>query len=422
MTSPTATASAPAAGATPPATDAAHWTEPGSAAYRHIVAALFLAGYSTFSLLHCVQPLLPAFADSFAVSPAVASLALSMSTGALAWAILLVGAFSERWSRKRTMTVSMFGAAALTLVAALAPGWHGLLAARMAVGIVLGGVPAVAMAYLAEEIHPRGLGFAMGLYVSGTSIGGMTGRVITGLAAEAWGWRAALGLTGLLGLLAAAGFVALLPASRNFRPRPPTGPGFHLKAWGAHLATPGLAPLYAIGLLVMGSFMAVYNYAGFRLMAPPYSLNQAHIGLIFLLYLTGTVASSAAGWLADRLGRGPVMIGAVLITLAGAGLTLLVPLAGFVAGIGVLTFGFFAVHALASGWVGRLARGNKGHASALYLLAYYLGASVMGSTGGWFWMHAGWAGVTGFVAAQLLPCLACALLLHAMAKRAAKAG
>ncbi|WP_085317816.1 MFS transporter [Derxia lacustris] len=393
------------------ATAAPHWTEPGSAGYRQIVAALFLAGYSTFSLLHCVQPLLPAFASTFGVSPAEASLALSLATGPLALSILLVGAASERWSRKRTMTVSMFGAAALDLLAAAMPGWHGLLAARMAVGIVLGGVPAVAMAYLAEEIHPRGLGFAMGLYVSGTSIGGMTGRVVTGLAAEAWGWRAALGLTGALGLLAAAGFVALLPASRNFRPRAATGAGFHLRAWAAHLATPGLLPLYGVGLLAMGGFMTVYNYAGFRLMAPPYSLTQAHIGLIFLLYLMGTLASSSAGWLADRLGRGPVLIGSVLIALTGLALTLALPLALLIAGIGVFTFGFFAVHALASGWVGRLARGNKGHASALYLLAYYLGASVMGSAGGWFWMRAEWPGVCGFVALLLLSLLGCALWL-----------
>jgi len=398
-----------------PAAAATQWTEPRSAAYRHIVAALFLAGYSTFSLLHCVQPLLPAFATTFGVSPAASSLALSLATGPLALSILLVGAMSERWSRKRTMTVSMFAAAALDLIASVAPGWTALLAARMAVGIVLGGVPAVAMAYLAEEIHPRGLGFAMGLYVGGTAFGGMMGRVVTGLAAEAWGWRVALAITGALGIAAAIGFVALLPPSRNFRPKPALGPAFHLKAWGAHLATPGLPALYAIGLLVMGAFMTVYNYAGFRLMAAPYALSQAHIGLIFLLYLMGSVASSSAGWLADRLGRGRVMVGSVLITFAGLALTLLAPLVGVIAGIGVFTFGFFSVHALASGWVGRIARGNKGHASALYLLAYYVGASVMGSVGGWFWLHAGWAGVTGFVAALLLPCLLLAFRLRAMA-------
>jgi len=151
----------------------------------------------------------------------------------------------------------------------------------------------------------------------------------------------------------------------------------------------------------MGGFVTLYNYAGFRLLAPPYALTQAQVGLIFTAYLLGTLASSGAGILADRLGRGPVLITGILIMLAGGGRNVAPSRAVISAGIAALTFGFFAAHAVASGWVGRMAEGNKAHAASLYLLAYYLGSSLMGSLGGAFWSAGGWPAVAGFVLALL---------------------
>lgn len=371
----------------------------GSAAYRRISAALFLAGFATFSLLYCVQPLLPAFAHDFHVSPAQSSLALSLSTGLLALAILGAGAVSEALGRRGLMFASICAAATLNIVAALVPDWHALLVARALEGLLLGGVPAVAMAYLAEEIHPKSLGLAMGLYVSGTAFGGMVGRVGTGVLTEWTSWRVGLGSVGVIGLLAALGFVALLPASRHFVRQPGLRAADHWQAWKAHLSDPGLPWLFLCGFLMMGAFVTVYNYAGFRLMAAPYGLSQAAISMVFLVYLFGIVASSSAGVLADKLGRSPVMTAGIVIAAAGLGLTLLSSLVGIIAGIVALTVGLFIAHSVASGWVGRRARSHKGHASSLYLLAYYLGSSVMGSVGGWFWAEGGWPAVATFAAA-----------------------
>jgi YNFM family putative membrane transporter len=63
------------------------------------------------------------------------------------------------------MFASICGAALLNLVSSVAPTWEVLLVVRSLEGLVLGGVPAVAMAYLSEEIPPDRLGRAMGLYV-----------------------------------------------------------------------------------------------------------------------------------------------------------------------------------------------------------------------------------------------------------------
>lgn len=294
------------------------------------------------------------------------------------------------------MFTSMCAAAALNILAALVPDWHALLLARALSGFMLGGVPAVAMAYLAEEIEPPGLGLAMGLYVGGTAFGGMMGRIGISVLTEWVGWRSALMGLGGLGLLAAIGFVSLLPASRNFVPRRGQAWSDHLAQWAGHLRQPGLARLFAIAGLLMGAFVTVYNYAGFRLVQPPYGLNQTQIGLIFAAYVFGIVSSAVAGALADRFGRWPVMVSGMACMMAGLLLTCLSPLSWVVTGIVGLTFGFFVAHAVASGWVGRLAVGSKGHASSLYLLSYYLGSSVMGSVGGWFWAHGGWGAVAGF--------------------------
>jgi len=192
------------------------YLERGSRAYWRASIALLFAGYATFSLLYCVQPLLPSFSSAFGVTPAQSSLTVSLSTAALAFSIFTAGFVSEGWSRHKLMTLSLTVSALLTIGVAIAPQWHQLLALRALEGLALGGVPAVAMAYLAEEVHPDGLGLAMGLYVGGTAIGGMAGRVITGVVADLFSWRVAIGTIGVLGILSMLAFRALLPPSRHF--------------------------------------------------------------------------------------------------------------------------------------------------------------------------------------------------------------
>lgn len=397
------------AGATAPVPPTGYLAR-GTPALRRAQWALFAAGFSTFSLLYCVQPLMPLFTHGFGVSPAQSSLVLSLCTGLLAVAIFLVGLFSQALPRKRVMALSLFASAVLGTAAAVAPDWHSLLLLRALQGLAMGGVPAVAMAYLAEEVEPDTLGFAMGLYISGSAFGGLSGRVITGLVSDHFGWRAALGTLGLLGIAAAVLFVWLLPASRRFAPQRARGwagvAGDVRAGIGAHLRNGPLCGLFALGGLLMGAFVTVYNYVGFRLLAPPFSLSQTFIGFIFVVYLVGIFASTYCGRLADRHGRGAMLAAGTALALAGLLLTLSDSLPVLIAGIVVFTFGFFAAHAVASGWVGQMARGYKALAASLYLLVYYVGSSVLGSLGGRFWTDAGWPGVAAMTGSLLALALA----------------
>ena len=397
------------------------YAEPGTTAYRRIAFALFLAGFTTFSLLYSVQPLLPLFAAEFHVGAAASALSLSLATGALAFAILCAGALSESMDRKRLMFASMAMAAVLNLIASVVPSWHAMLVARAIEGLVLGGVPAVAMAYLAEEIHPKGLGRAMGQYVGGTAFGGMMGRVGVSVLSDAFGWRPALFVVSLLGLAAAIGFWCLLPPSKHFVRRTGVKLSEHVAAWRGHLTHPMLPLLFAMGFLMMGMFVAVYNYAGFRLMRPPFSLSQRAIGLIFCAYLFGIAASATAGGLSDRFGRAPALLSGIGLAIAGVLLALATWLPAVILGIVLLTIGFFVAHSVSSAWVGALGGRSKGHAASLYLLAYYIGSSTLGAMGGWFWDHSGWGALAGYALVVLaIAALAASSLRHRAAAGSAR--
>ena len=258
--------------------DPTPFLERGSRAYWHAAIALLFAGYATFSLLYCVQPLLPEFTKAFGVSPAQSALSVSVTTASLAIAIFAAGFVSEGWSRHKLMTLSLTASSLLTIIVAFLPSWPALLFVRALEGLALGGVPAVAMAYLAEEVHPAGLGLAMGLYVGGTAIGGMAGRVISGILADVFSWRVAIGGIGVLGLLATVAFRWLLPPSRRFVPRSGMGFGHHRTALTGHLRNRGLPFLFLMGFVLMGAFVTIYNYVGYRLIGAPFHLNQTEIG------------------------------------------------------------------------------------------------------------------------------------------------
>jgi YNFM family putative membrane transporter len=399
--------------------EAAGKIQHGTPAFWRTNFALFAAGFATFALLYCVQPLMPLFSVDFGVSAAGASLALSLTTGLLAVSMLVAGGLSEAWGRKPIMVASLLLSALLTVICAVLPHWPTLLFVRALIGVALSGLPAVAMAYVGEEMHPRSLGHAMGLYVGGTGLGGMAGRLLTGVITDVWGWRSAVAVIGVLGLLSAAILWRFLPASRHFvrrelRLAPLAG------AFGTHLRDGVLPLLFVEGFLLMGSFVTVYNYVGYRLIAPPFALSQTEIGLIFAVYLFGVVSSTWVGSLSGKFGRRAVLPATLLLMLAGTAMTLSDRLWLIVAGVAVLTIGFFGTHSVASAWVGALARTSKAQASSLYLFAYYLGSSVVGSLGGVFWNLLGWSGVVCMTSGLLLLALAIALWLYLLPTRLPK--
>lgn len=365
--------------------------------------ALFAAGVATFALLYSTQALLPELARAFHVSAGQSTLSLSLATAALGAALLVTGPVSEMAGRTRLIHFSLIASAAVALACAFAPSWDALLVLRLAQGITLAGLPAVATAYLREETHPTAYARAAGLYIGGTALGGMTGRLITGAVAGAAGWRWALAAAALLGLVCAAVVLLALPPSRTFAPVPATARQLAAMTRRA-VSDPGLLALYAIGACSMGAFVATYNAMSFRLTSAPFQLSLGAAGLVFLVYPIGTLSSVTAGRLASRFPRRAVVPAGCLITVAGVLLTLPGSLPAIVLGLAVMTAGFFVVHGVASGWVPARAHAGgvaPGQAASLYLFAYYLGSSVFGSLAGHAWTLGGWPAVTALTLALL---------------------
>lgn len=368
----------------------------GTPAFKHANLALFAGGFSTFAILWGTQPLLPDIASEFDVSPATSSLSQSSTTIALAISLLIAGSLSDVYGRKSVMTFSLLASSILAVSTGFASSFPMLIIGRVLLGITLAGLPAVAMAYLGEEIEAKSLGMAMGLYISGNSIGGMSGRIISGVLTDHFNWHVALMGVGIISLLSTVIFLALIPPSAHFKPQT-----FQLKSLTGSLFSqfkvPGLTYLFTIGFLLMGGFVSLYNYIGFELIAPPYSLSQTVVGFIFIVYIVGTFSSTWMGMLADQHGKKRILPLSLIIMLSGVFITLHPNVWVKIIGIAIFTYGFFAGHSIASSWVGRLAIHDKAQASALYLSAYYAGSSVGGTVSGSFYHHFEWSGVVWMI-------------------------
>ena len=382
----------------------------GAECSARINRAMLCAGFSAFALLYCVQPLMPELARQFTLTPAQSSWSLSVSTLALAVSLVLGGALSDRIGRKALMASALVAAAGLTALSALAQNFTQLLVLRALAGFALGGVPAVAMAYLGEEVDGPSLGLAMGIYIGGTAFGGTFGRIAASIISDHLSWRIAMWAMGAAGLAAAYEFWRSLPPPRivaDVEQQSALATGTL-----AHMRDPGLRWLFVFAFLLMGVFVSVYNYISYRLLAAPYGLGQSMVGAVSVFYLLGIPGAMWAGRLADRIGRRHVLWMVAALMLAGLLLTLASSLTVILAGMALLTFGFFASHSVASSWVARRAKAPRALASALYLFFYYLGSSAIAPIAGWTWTRAGWPGVVGLLSVALGLALAIALHLR----------
>ncbi|MGW2420099.1 MFS transporter [Streptomyces sp. NPDC001709] len=365
---------------------------PGTRAYRRATTALFAAGVAVFLLLYVTQGLLPEISAELRISPAEASLTVSATTAAIAVALLPLSALSEKYGRTRVMTASVFTATVIGLALPFVTDIRAFVALRALQGVAVAGLPATAMAYLAEEVSAPALSSAIGLYLAGNSIGGMSSRFVAGLVAQWTDWRVSLGVLGALALLCAAVFRLTVPPAANFRPAPVNPAAVARSALG-HLRTPLLLRLYLLGALFMAVFGAVFTVLGYRLSAAPFGLPEGVIGAFFLIYLVGTVTSTYVGRLAERFGRRTVLYAGIAVASAGVVVTVLDSIAAIVVGLVLVTFGFFTGHVIASSSVSGTATTGRAQASALYLTIYYIGNSVGGTLAASVYHGAGWPGV-----------------------------
>ncbi|MDW4412484.1 MFS transporter [Staphylococcus saprophyticus] len=378
-----------------------NYVKKGSQAYIKIIVALFISGFTIFSILYSVQPLIPHFTNAFNVSETVASLALSAATITLAIAMLFFGALSEVLGRKPIMIFSVISVSLLALVQPFILDFNTFLIVRLIQGICLAGLPSIAMAYIGEEISSHNLPEAMGIYISGNAFGGAFGRIFTGFISSIYGYQTGLISIGIISVIAAILFTFLLPASNHFEKQ-----RFSVKAllvsYSKHLKNIRLLKPFMIGFLLLGCNIAAFNYIGFVLADEPYHLHDSVISFVYLLFLIGMISSILNAKLRAQLGTLNALKFSILLLIFGIWITLLPPLPFKILGLAFSVYAFFSGHAIASAVVTSRAEDHKTQASSLYLLFYYMGSSVGGTLAGIFYGAIQWPGVVLMITAFMI--------------------
>lgn len=389
--------------------------EQRTAAFYAATFALCLAGVVVFSNLHLIQPLLPALSRQFNLTPLQTSWSYTISTLCLGLSLLVYASLSDAWGRKKILLLTLSGMTLSTLALTQVDSFQSLLFWRAVQGFCMGGLPAVAIAYMGEEYTKPALLVAVGYYISANSIGGISGRLIAGWLADLGHWQWVFWPMTLLSALSCYMVWRFLPSSTQFKPQP-----FRLKQAlldsGYHLRQPLLWLTYLIGGLNFFIFLNQYTYISFVLADAPYHLSSSWIGLLFVTYFTGTIGSALSGNIGIRLSPALGIALGIVIMMLGTLVTLSQQLEFIVTGFFISAFGFFLCHSLASSWVNHNATKAKASASALYLVFYYLGASTGSLYLQPFWQWQNW---TGVVIASLLiytATLFCSLVLWRLAK------
>lgn len=357
--------------------------------------ALFVTGCATFVNLYVTQPLLPQFREIFHASELMVSLTVSAPVLAVALAAPLVGLLADALGRKRVIVAAMLGLFLPTLLAATATDLHQLIFWRFLQGLFIPGIIAVAMAYISEE-SPRGtVGSTMATYVTGTVVGGFSGRFIAGLCATHYDWRVTFIVIGAITLAGSLATWWLLPRSMKFVRQ--IGTTASLASLRLHLKNPQLLATYAIGFNVLFCQVGSFTYINFYLADKPFLLGPAALGAIFTVYLIGAVITPVSGVILDRIGYRRTLRIAVGIIIAGILLTLIRSLPVIIAGLTLASTGVFACQAAASSYVGKAAGRARSSAAGLYVAFYYCGGGFGSILPGLFWSQAGWVGCVAFI-------------------------
>ena len=371
---------------------------PQSPMYRKVILAMVGAGLASFNALYCTQALLPVLSEDLHVTPATASLTVSATTGMLGLSIIPASIISERFGRKRVIMLSALSATLLGLLP-LSMSVGMLITLRGLQGIAVAGVPATAMAYLSEEIHPKHVPQVMGLYVAGTSVGGLSGRVIPSGVLEFASWRWALAATVAVAIIFAFITSWALPDQQRFQPKRLTFRS-EFSAIAQHVKNPRLSALFTLAFLFMGAFVSLYDYVGYRLTGH-FGLSEGVAGAIFFLYLSGTWSATQAGTMIHKFGQARVLVGSIVGMMIGMAVLFSPELISSILGILLFTACFFAAHSVVSGWVGVVATTNRAEASSMYFFCYYMGSSIVGWLSGHVLHSWEWGGLVVWLLAGL---------------------
>jgi predicted MFS family arabinose efflux permease len=359
-----------------------------------------------FLELYCTQPLLPLLEGIFHASKIAVGLTVSAATLGVALSAPVFGALAERLPRKRVIVGSLLGICVPTLLAASSTSLTQLVFWRFLQGMTVPGVVAVVVTYIGEEWPPERVALVMSFYVSGTALGGFTGRLLAGLISDRWNWRVSFIALGAAGLLGASAVALWLPAGSHARiSATRRGLPFALQV-REQLRNRRLAATFAVGFNVLFCLVGVFTWITFHLAAAPFRLSTAALSSLFFVYLIGFVVTPLAGYLITRVGLRMGIGGAILCSIAGVFLTLIPSLPWVIAGLALVCSGVFIAQTAAQSHLREAAPAEaRVTAAGLYMTCYYVGGTAAGVLPGYFWSLGRWPACAAFIVSMQLVAL-----------------
>jgi predicted MFS family arabinose efflux permease len=355
--------------------------------------AVFLAGAAAFATLYAPQSLLPVLHPWLGGNAALAGLVISATTIGVALAAPFMGALSERAGRRRVIVTAAFAACVPTIGIAAAQDAAQMIAARFLEGLLLPGIFAVTVAYIADTWPAQDARSVTALYVAGTIFGGFFGRLTAGLVTEFAGWRLAFVVLTLMQLAYALAVFTWLPQE----PRRTARTESHIDL-PKLLMSAQMRGICLAGFAILFSLIAGFTYVSLMLARPPFSLGPAALSGIFTVYIVSGLATPIAGRLLNALGHRRLFALAWATTIGGLLLTLPASLPSVILGLCLFSGGLFFAQTTAMTFVGEAMPAARGPAVGVYVTSYYIGGSVGGVLPAPVWSRTGWPGVIALIA------------------------
>lgn len=397
------------------------------------LVTLFFAPAFIFANMYTTQAILPELSKAFSISAPTSGLTVSVLVLAVAFGSLFYGPLSDRIGRKPVMVGVSFLVIIPTLLCGLAPTFAMLVAFRAMQGLLMPGLTSVAISYVNEEFAGKVRGLAMGIYVSGLTLGGLFARGGSAVLASLYNWRIAMLAFAFPTLIAALIMWRFLPETNSRKVRdvragasdPRTRAGINpahtfsmdstfvrqtLLDMRHHLYNRRLVGAFIIGFASFFAFIGIFTYLPYYLTGPTFRLPTIALGLVYLLWLTG-VFSPAAGAIAARIGSRRTIFFTMGLGAIGMLITLVPELPVVIFGLSFLTVGMFSTVPAINLYVGEQAATAKGTAASMYLSLYYLGGSFGAVLPGFALLWSGWHGVVFFCLSMVAIALASDWLL-----------
>ena len=372
--------------------------QPGAAASPVII---WFIGFFAFLDVYAIQSILPMIKADFDTTATQAGMVVGVTLFAMAAVSPFMGLVSDRIGRKNVLCFALI---ALTIPTALIPlctNLYLLMLFRFCQGLAVPGIVVVTMAYIAEEFPPTNIARITTAYVSGTVMGGFSGRFITGHVSDWIGWRGGFLVLAAINLMGVIMVFKHLPPSQKFKP----STNFHagLVTLSHHLKNKRLLAACAVGFCVLYSLVASFTYINFVLNHEPFNLSTAGLANVFAVYLIGVFVTPLAGRLISKLGSQRVLIMALVFSSAGICITLIPSLTVVILGLIICSSGVFVCQSASIGFIATNVDEGRSLASGIYNLSYYSGGAIGAWLAGLAFEAWGWPGsVASIVAMQCL--------------------